>query len=698
MHPEMNPVSALPGIVIFIHGVNDPGGNYDVIEKGLCEGLCERLDAFRLFPGEYGKKYAQAKTSKAKLGDEDYEPVAKVKYDPDTYLYERTEVEGEVGKATHSIFIPFYWGYRASREEIGRKPPGEGGDKDGYETVRGQYQDKFGNRLSKHFAKGGGMFNNATNSIPPMFGPGFHDSVLNKGASLAMSPYEYSGKSPHRRYMVLAAERLAMLVRDIRAVAADDTITIIGHSQGTLITLLAQALLIDGAPERTLNGKAIPAIAAARPADCLILVDSPYSLSQQAVEAFVQPGHPLYSVRGKLNTLINLVDAVTSVCHPSPDLASLSPHAAERRDHGRAGYGWKGVGPAVRRERDGTLIDFIERDNRGKVYMYFCPEDGTVQLPNIQGMGSEGIPDSIHESHRQPVDNRDPLRPIGVDAEPLPAMSALAAKRFYQRVWTRSPEDLRGNSTALGSKAGYLEFSRGQKRLINGEEISPPYAANMYGGEVVQGSPTTRGLITPNDYAKDLLIGNRDASMPMIPIGMVDGTHSPAAAEKAKFNANKGPDDQTYMVHVTRMSLDMATGVGTYMVERDETPNEARARMETRPIDRQTNSYHSAALSHADNLRRVVAMDVAIGQAKALDDPDWRRLFIALADWKITKEKLFGISENPRFSSLTEASRALFQASLDYYTEGFFPVELVSTRIPSMIDAESVSDRTKERP
>ncbi|RBA93714.1 T6SS effector phospholipase Tle3 domain-containing protein, partial [Xanthomonas oryzae] len=59
------------------------------------------------------------------------------------------------------------------------------------------------------------------------------------------SDFTYFGKAPPRRYFVLAAERLAMLVSEIRRLAPDDTITIMGHSQGTLITLLAQAMLAD---------------------------------------------------------------------------------------------------------------------------------------------------------------------------------------------------------------------------------------------------------------------------------------------------------------------------------------------------------------------------------------------------------------------------------------------------------------------
>ncbi|HEX7682371.1 MAG TPA: hypothetical protein VF446_02355, partial [Trinickia sp.] len=43
-----------PGIVILIHGVNDPGGWYETVEKGLCTGVNERLSRRDLMPGGYG--------------------------------------------------------------------------------------------------------------------------------------------------------------------------------------------------------------------------------------------------------------------------------------------------------------------------------------------------------------------------------------------------------------------------------------------------------------------------------------------------------------------------------------------------------------------------------------------------------------------------------------------------------------------
>lgn len=35
------------------------------------------------------------------------------------------------------------------------------------------------------------------------------------------------------------------------------------------------------------------------------------------------------------------------------------------------------------------------RNNNGKVYNYFCPNDGTVSLKNVQGFGWRGIPGEL---------------------------------------------------------------------------------------------------------------------------------------------------------------------------------------------------------------------------------------------------------------------------------------------------------------
>ncbi|WP_445971345.1 T6SS effector phospholipase Tle3 domain-containing protein, partial [Burkholderia pseudomallei] len=264
----------LPGVVIFIHGVNDPGAAYATVERGLCQGLNERLSRSDLRPGEYGRRYAAASAAKAEGDSVRY---AEVLGDPDMYLYQRAETGG-----THSMFLPFYWGYRASDNEIAKiSHPGEVksrvADSDGNLMTRGQYQDIHGNRLDAHFGKGGGFFANATNNIPQMYSPGFEPDKLERTVmqnALAGNTI-FAGKSPERRYFVLAAARLANLIKTIRTIQPSalalehgmdpqhETITVMGHSQGTIITLLAQAMLKQ-------QGQ--------RCVDCIIMVDTPYSL------------------------------------------------------------------------------------------------------------------------------------------------------------------------------------------------------------------------------------------------------------------------------------------------------------------------------------------------------------------------------------------------------------------------------------
>ncbi|MFP3581752.1 alpha/beta hydrolase, partial [Arthrobacter sp. SIMBA_036] len=54
---------------------------------------------------------------------------------------------------------------------------------------------------------------------------------------------------PPRDYYAHAAERLASLVDDVRREHPDDTVTIMSHSQGTMIALAATALCKERAPD-----------------------------------------------------------------------------------------------------------------------------------------------------------------------------------------------------------------------------------------------------------------------------------------------------------------------------------------------------------------------------------------------------------------------------------------------------------------
>jgi hypothetical protein len=215
-----------PGVVIFLHGVNDPGASYESVETGLCQGVNERLDRPDLKAGGYGAEYSAAQgLPREQWGDEE----KRIIDDPDTYLYRRDTADPN----TRSLFIPFYWGYRAEPGEIKRDKNGDPAKR------RDQYQDRFDNRLDRHFGKGGGFFANATNNLLEMYAKGYASLVERHIAQTQLKNTEYLGNGPHRRYFAMAATRLAMLIGEIRRVSPNETITVMAHSQGTLITLLA---------------------------------------------------------------------------------------------------------------------------------------------------------------------------------------------------------------------------------------------------------------------------------------------------------------------------------------------------------------------------------------------------------------------------------------------------------------------------
>jgi pimeloyl-ACP methyl ester carboxylesterase len=703
----------LPGVVIFIHGVNDPGVVYGTVEKGLCDGLNERLCRNDLKPGAYGGQYTDAATE-ARPNNAD----KRILDDPETYLYRRSDDDN-----TKSFFIPFYWGYRAANNEIAKvKDPGDvksrTTDANGNNLLtRGQYQDKKGNRLDKNFAKAGGFFANATNNIPDMYDTHFKAPWKGRQATKSglSGNYTYIADAPERRYFVLAAERLADLVSTIRAIQAsgaakaqgydpkNDTITIMGHSQGTIITLLAQALLAQ-------RGE--------RCADCLIMVDSPYSV--YTTEESAQAG------RAKLKTFVDIVNEVTTQPYDVPKLAELLIH--HDRHGGRTGANWTTT-KAKRKDKRGNWVTFDERDNRGKVYLYFCPEDTVVALTNIRGIGTFGMPDDV------PSDSyyRDPNRTrVQHSTEQLDAMKTLQGKRFYQRMWTRMERDHNGDgnfkkvlvgtapariavrdnlerlmpgpevgnslfaSTAVQAQnyGTQVSHTRNEIRFINGEALNPPYEPDLYGGEVVKGGPKPGHAdvavqLAPDAVEANIALGNQYASFEWIDVDHTLLFPPDIQPYKDKFNAGKAIDEQSQ-----NWKVEPRTWLPGYTIKREQTPKEARQSMKS---DREANNYHSGILHSSENHRWVTAMDVAIGQAVSIDDPHWRDLLIRMADWKLDTAAAALLTGHPNYLRLNQATRDLIDASARYYQEGKFPperiVRLAEKDWPPLVTSETVAQQ-----
>ncbi|KPW40410.1 Uncharacterized protein ALO59_00721 [Pseudomonas amygdali pv. mellea] len=655
----------LPGVVIFLHGVNDPGASYSMVESGLCQGVNERLDRPDLVAGRYGAEYDVAKKklrAKQPLGDRDKQLLD----DPDTHLYRRDAEDPK----TRSLLIPFYWGYRADPSEISR-------DKNNNPTkLRDQYQDIQGNRLDRHFGKAGGYFVNATNNLLEMYDKGLPLTMRLKIARLTLPNTHFMGDNPHRRYYVLAAHRLAMMVKEIRRVSPDETITIMAHSQGTLITLLAQALLVDGGH---------------RCADTIIMVDTPYCLFPE-----VTPKD-----QDTLTTLTRIVAQVTQAPHTQPPLSDLCNPATYC---GRSGPQWSPT-QGTRKDKDkvGNVTVFPERDNRGKVYLYFCPDDTTVALDDVRGIGTFGVWDTHGKNS-----TRNP-------------MAELKAVRFYQRMWTKRYRDdspvmvgkppgydllrAKNESRYAGDSwfAGLLSkgaTEEGHKILINAEQLYPPHAPAMFGGEEknFRGDETKSGLDRPDDANKASAVGNPRAKLRWHFVRNHTGSID-LERELAEWNMGKAPGQQTRIIRKRRLTGDGAPKPSdTYEILREDTPDEIREFMDesnsTEVLD--FNSYHSGLLRSPENHQWVTAMDIAIGQAKCLDDPAMRDVLVAIADWKMDKKQFAKTTDLPGWERLSEESQELVSASHLYYEEGEFPSDdLVKLTPPPLLQDNQQSRGVK---
>lgn len=176
-------------------------------------------------------------------------------------------------------------------------------------------------------------------------------------------------ENPHRIYQFFAAQRLADLIIQIRSepITAKDVINVVAHSQGTIITMLANMLVKQ---------------AGYAPVNCVILNHSPYSLESRVAEN-IQPGYQ-QTDDARQQTFKNFCRLMHTQWKGGGKMAESELQALE-------------ASCTLRKPSDNPLRtdDRYCRSNDGKVYNYFCPNDGVVSLENVQGFGWRGIPQNI---------------------------------------------------------------------------------------------------------------------------------------------------------------------------------------------------------------------------------------------------------------------------------------------------------------
>ncbi|MBB3257460.1 hypothetical protein F4827_002325 [Paraburkholderia bannensis] len=676
-HVPIDTQHRYPCTTILIHGVNDLGTDFGTVEKGLCKGLNDRLGRTDFSGAEY--------THGRMANDGRHVTSADLMKNLDATMYRRSPKADTV-----SPLIPFYWGFKANKTDLAKDPKDQ--------KRNGQNLDKFGNRLDPNLCKNGGMFANATNNIRDIFDTNFKGGwktwLLNKGQNDATHPLH---ACPNRHYMVLAAKRLAALVRQIRLVDPNETVNIIAHSQGTIISLLAQGFLTEG----LLGSNGV----ADRAADTLILIDSPYSLSEEFMDRLTQTGDTQQTTYARAKTLANLVGFVGKATHSKPSLDDLQLKPGHD-NFGITGPKW-GSKNAVRltaptsvtgSQSEKATIAFAERDNRGSVVIYFCPEDSTVGLSGVAGMGTMGLPESVSAAPAN--GHKETIHLIGGN--------------FRQRVFTRRARD--GKPEKVGTDPHQYVMRKdgesphmtgfwdqwlkraavdvGSTRNINAPATGGLAFAPQMDGNTLPGTGT-KSLFGRSDA--DLEAGRQsldelEAStaisatdleeLPPEPLSwpsFVPGQSGLPSNAEVQESMNKGKDelDQTT---VLRVFGTMPPTPGHLMVIRMETPNEGKLRWMNK--NRVDSSYHSAVMSGELNHRCATAFDVSIGQARAIDDPDRALALRSMADWRIPLSKTATVGKGAfhQFDSITQQ---YVVATSDYNTNGVFPSATLVPKAPT---------------
>lgn len=634
--------------------------------------------------------------------------------DPDAVYYRRhhTKAATNQKEMPNSVVIPFYWGYR---EEEGFYKDPKTGEKVYYvqkKTTHGEYLDRYGNRLDKDSAKNGGPFANATNNIPAMWSAGFK-ALPGEAGSTKTRPLLSAGP---RNYMVLAAQRLAMLVRMIRDKHPDDTINVVAHSQGCLITLLANALL------KETND---------RPIDTFVMNHPPYGLGEVMADKLTLGGQ-VETVEARLNTLTGIVRFMTETPHHTPAFESLAETG--QGSSGNAvvtGKHWKPTWALRIPQGEGNAPKlFDERDNRGKVYLYFCPDDQTVAVLSVQGIGWQGVPDTVSmfttDSYQRWRRSRVMLR--GSEAKDYmvvrPALDALGP-RFKQRCFTKRLRD--GKPLMIGAAPGEYElekwhefawsgttlgtftdrmaragFSSGQKVRITGEVLSPAVRPRL-GSDWDDISPIDASIaITREKLPPKGTVRRTFASLAKRATGVLSEKER-LDIEKI-INSGKEPVESVQVLHP---SYHLGEGLGLILIS--QTPNEARRRwMDIQKSEDNKKSFHSSIVAEAQHSREVTAYDLGIGQAKCIDDPVYYLYLCLVADWrtdwdqaekKISKNMMLSSSELRTYqeafalrSKETGPARSLIDQTITYRKTGQLPA-CATCELPQLVVSQTISDR-----
>ncbi|KWE86194.1 DUF3274 domain-containing protein [Burkholderia territorii] len=545
----------MPGVIIFVHGVNSEGEWYDAAEQALCDGLNDRLrrtDETALIANTYTDEPEQDGGGRTR----------------------------RIKKAGHSPVIRFYWGYRAEdgTERNWRIP---------LRNLRGTDLAAWGtpdctNEKGPWFW-GGGPFQNGTNNLQQLWSEagfkrhvlGFDMQTLNTEADRQLQD------APPRSYYAHAAQRLADLIDRIRKECPRDTVTVMSHSQGTMIAMAATALCKTRAP------------------DALFVMNSPYALDDKLTDALAC-GTERPTPEARVNTFRNIANRIKEDKRVFTDaqLQQLQCGASEDMNF------WR---PDNQRKSG-----VHERDNHGRLYVYFTPHDRVMGAVPLQSIGWQGVDDKLLAELGDTVKQRMLARgtPVG-DAPGVKKFGTLPPIPEDKLVAGAKPTDFwNGNRNVFTPLMKLWAVPHPDQIVtINAEEVPQPVTAeemDIFEDSRADAPPMGKWITDPND----------------------------------PNTGNYADPDYRYTRSIYQPERTVTTEdiYSSRRTTRPETQDEMLARLDTYLAEPPN---HSTLPKHQAFMRRVAAYDLPVGFCDAYEKPAfWNRL-MKLADWTLGYDDYF---------------------------------------------------------
>jgi pimeloyl-ACP methyl ester carboxylesterase len=301
--------------------------------------------------------------------------------------------------------------------------------------------------------------------------------------------------APPRTYYAHAAQRLAKLIDDIRTHSARDTVTVMSHSQGTMIAMAATALCKTRAP------------------DALFVMNSPYAMDDKITDALAC-GRERPTTQARINTFRNIANRIKQDKRVFTEAQMQLLQVGASKDLNF----WR---PDLR-----LHYGLPERDNHGRLYVYFTPHDRVMGTTMLQSIGWQGVSDQLLTELGDTVKQRMVAREMAVGDEPgVRNFGTLPPIPEDRLVPGAKPTDFwNGNRGPAGGVFGLTYLwavpNGNQTVTINAEKVPNPLTAEEMKDfeESRKGAPTW-GQVDP-DKADPTRGAYRDTNFPVLRINL----------------------------------------------------------------------------------------------------------------------------------------------------------------------------------